>query len=1087
MTRGSWLVISLIAFACFSWAQFSSGFQGTVIDRSGAVVPGVVIRVTNIDTGVTREVTSSESGVYVVPSLNPGNYSIQAIKDGFVTAKQDSLVLEPDLIRKVDFSLSLGNVREIVNVTGQATLLETETAHVVDTMNQATLSQLPVVNNSVFNLMALEPGVTGRSLSVDNISGRSTATVNFAGARVDSNSYSVDGMSVNSISRGGAAEIAPNVESVEQVSVQLSDANSEDGRNQGAHVNIITKAGTNQFHGSVWDYYSSNDLDARNFFATKINPLVRNQFGFTAGGPIIKNRTFFFTSYEGIRQATSTPLSSTVETQAFANWIIQNRPNSIAATLMKQFPPAAYATTNLKDIGTPLSGVAPCGGCAAANQFSSTPLGIPEYGTAIWNDPNHSTSDGYSLRVDHELRPGKDRIYGYYYQFAGVSKTPPLRSFERDNPEVGHDAHLNETHIFSPNILNEFSAGMVRYIGTYTTPLNAWVSPISIGGGFATTNFQDTNPYPGGWFATEYMLKDSVSIVHGRHTIKTGVERRRADNNLKHTASYIPNYTFTNILTFANDTALSESRTVNPQTGQPTITYASQRITEYGAFLQDEWKLRSDLTVNVGLRWEYFGPYTDAKDRLSNFIYGPGSTLAQQIASGSTQSVQQSWNPNYLNFAPRLGLAWDIGGKGNNVIRAGYGLGYDRLATVYPANYRNNPPLIGLITAGTQYGTTFTYGLGNPTAAASQYNPQGLGYPIDPAFAAGLNSQNGIVGEKVAVYGVNQQLPQPYTQNWFVGYQRALPFHIVVEGNYLGSKGTNLVQISNINQFDGDLLNGGVIHGFNSSFSNINMAATNGTSTYHGLTVSARKAYARGLTVQGAYTWSKAIDESEAEQSLTYFQNVNNQNLDRGQASFNVPQRLSLNGFYQIPFLRTCGSWYCAAFGSWDLSAFGIFEKGFPLDIYTSATFPGKGVIPTITNSGEWQANGTPYARPNAPTTSVQTTGFSEAQFLTGIVPASVFSVPMLGTDGNLGRNVFQGPGFERVDMSLTKLIPIKERFKLRFRLEINNTLNHTNLTPPSLTSGSGGYGFDLSSASFGKITTAAISRQMQASLMLKF
>jgi hypothetical protein len=1088
MTRASGLVLSLFLAGSISWAQFGSGLQGTVTDRSGAIIAGVTIRVTNIDTGVAREVSSSESGVYVVPSLNPGNYSIQALKDGFVAAKQDSLVLEPDLIRKVDFTLEVGNVHDVVNVSERPTILETETAHVVSTMNQATLTQMPVVNNSVFNLMALQPGVTGRSLSVDNVSGRSTATVNFAGARVDSNSYSIDGMSVNSISRGGAAEIAPNVESVEQVSVQLTDANSEDGRNQGAHVNIITKSGTNQFRGSAWDYFSSNDLDARNFFSKTVNPLVRNQFGFTFGGPVIKNRTFFFTSYEGIRQATSTPTTSTVETQAFAQWIIANRPNSIAATLMKDFPPAAYATTNLKDIGTPLSGVPACGGCAFANQYSTTPLpGIMEFGTASWNDPNHSTSDGYTLRVDHELKPGKDRIYGYYYQFAGVSKTPPLRDFERDNPEVGHDAHINETHIFSPTILNEFSAGMVRYIGTYTIPLNAWVSPISIGGGFSTANFQDTNPYPGGWFATEYMLKDSVSIVRGRHTIKTGVERRRADNNTKHTASYIPNYTFTNILTFANDDALSETRTVNPQTGQPTITYASQRITEYGAYVQDEWKLRKDLTVNLGLRWEYFGPYTDAKNRLSNFIYGPGSSLPQEIATGSAQSVAQSWNPNYANFAPRLGIAWDIGGKGKNVIRAGYGLGYDRLATVYPANYRNNPPLIGLITAGTQYGTTFTYGLGNPSAVASQYNPQGLGYPIDPAFAAGLNSQNGIIGEKVSLAAVSQNLPQSYTQNWFFGYQRTLPWRMVLEGNYLGSKGTHLVEIANINQFDGDLLNGGVIHGYNSNFSSINMANTNGTSTYHGLTVSARKVLSHGLTFQGAYTWSKAIDESEYEQGITYFQNVNNQNLDRSLASFNVPQRLSLNGFYNIPFLRTCGGWYCKAFGAWDLSAYAIFEKGLPLDVYTSATFPASGVAPSITTNGEWQGNGTPYARPNAPTTAVQTSGFTQAQFLTGIVPASAFSVPVLGTDGNLGRNVFQGPGFERVDMSLTKFIPIWERFQLRFRLEIDNTLNHTNLTPPTISSGSGGYGFDLSSASFGKITTAAISRQMQASLMLKF
>jgi hypothetical protein len=1053
------------------WAQFGSGFQGAVVDRSGGVIPAVAIRVTNIDTGVTREVLTNANGAFVVPSLSPGNYKVQALKEGFVTLTQDSLVLPPDEVRKVDFTLEVGNVRQAVEVTGQATVLETEVGHVTSQLNQATLSQLPVPNNSVFNLMVLQPGVTGRSMGVDNVSGRSTANVNFAGARTDSNSYSMDNMSVNSISRGGAAEITPNVESVEQVAVQLTDANASEGRNMGAHVNIVSKAGTNQFHGSGWDYFSSDALAARNFFSAIKAPLHRNQFGYTAGGPIVKNRTFFFTSYEGIRQSGDSPATATVETQAFEQWVVQNRPNSIAAYLLSHFPPTVYATTNLKDIGTPLAGVAACGGCAQANQFSSTPLvdasgaQIPEIGTASWNQPNRATSNGWTMRVDHELRPGKDRMYGYYYHFNGVTQTPPVRNFERDNPTVGNFLNLNETHIFSPSMLNEFQAGMVRYIGTYTTPLNIYVSPINITSLGQT--FQDTNPYPGGWFATEYILKDSVSLIRGRHTIKFGAERRRQDNNLKHTASYMPNYTFTNILTFVNDTALSESRTVNPLTGQPTITYASQRITEYGSYVQDDWKVRRDFTVNVGLRYEYFGPYTDAKGRLSNFLPGTGNYV-QQIATGSSQVVGQSWQPNHLDFAPRLGLAWDIAGKGKNVIRAGYGMSYDRLATVYPAGYRNNPPLIGVITAGTQFGTNFTYGLGNPNATPSQYNPQALGYPIDAAFAAGLNSQNGIIGQRLSVIGVNQHLPQPYTQNWFFGYQRALPGKIVIEADYMGSKGTHLVQISNVNQFTGDLLNGGVFHGFNPSFSSINMAATDGNSSYHGGTLTVRKSMSYGLTFQAAYTYSKTIDTSEGEQGTTTFADENNRNLDRALASFNVPQRVSFAAFYDVPFLRTCGSWYCKAFGGWDVSAYGVFEKGFPLDVFTSAVYP----------TGDYNADGTTYDRPNGPVSQIQTSGFSQQQFLTGIFATSQFPKPTLGTTGSLGRNAFQGPGFERVDTALTKEFALTERFKLRFRFQAYNTLNHTNLNAPS---------GNLTSTSFGKVTGSAIPRQMSASLMLRF
>ncbi len=1083
MQRSFWVVCCFVALATLCRAQFSSSFQGTITDRSGAVVPGVLIRVTNVNTGIQREVTSSDSGVYVVPSLNPGTYTIEAVKDGFGTAKQDSLVLEPNLTRKVDFALELGNVRDVVNVSGQATVLETETAHPVSQMSQQQLSELPVINNSVFNLMVLQPGVTGRSMGVDANSGRSTAQVNFAGARVDSNSYNFDGMSTNSISRGGASEVAPNVESVEQFSVQLTDAGADEGRNMGAHVNLVSKAGTNSYHGAVWDYLSNTALNNRNFFSTTVVPLHRNQFGAAFGGPIIHNRTFFWATTEAVRQASSNQTTSTVETKEFSDWVIANRPGSIAATLFSKVPPKFFATTNLKDIGTPLPYTGPCGGCAAANQFSSTPLTdasgrqIMEYGTASWVQPSHLSSTEFTLRLDHELRPGKDRIYVYGMVFGGLSKTPPIRDFERDNPTVQSFAHLDETHIFSPTLLNDFGAAMTRSTGTYSIPNNIWISPITVTGSLGSS-FADTNPYPGGWFATEYFIKDSVSIVRGRHTIRPGVERRRADNNTKHTASYVPNYTFTNILTFVNDNALSESRTVNPLTGQPTITYASQRITEWGAWVTDDWKVRSDLTVNLGFRWDYYGPYTDAKDRLSSFVYGPGSTLAEQIANGSAQHVTQSWNPNKKDFSPRVGVAWDIAGKGKNVIRAGYGISYDRLATVYPAGYRNNPPLIGLITAGTQYGNTFTYGLGDPKATPSQYNPQGLGFPIDAAFAAGLNKQNGIIGQRLSLIGVNPNLPQPYGQNWFFGVQHSLPVGIVVEANYVGSKGTHLVEISNQNQFNGDLLNGGVFHGYNQSFSSINMAATDDTSAYHGLTITARKALSHGLNFQTSYTWSKVITQSEQEQGTTTFQNQNNRNLDTALASFNVPQRLSLNTFYNVPFLSACKDWYCKAFGNWTVSAVGVFEKGLPLDVAGSGVFPSSTTVPTVTNSGDWNADGSTYARPNAPTTDVQTQGFSQEQYLTGIVKATSFSVPKLGTDGTLGRNTFQAPGFARVDAALTKNFQISERFKLRFRWEAYNLLNHTNLNAPSGA---------LNSATFGISNGSAIPRQMRGSLLLRF
>src|SRR5262245_20835435 len=592
--------LSLLLLAPAMWAQFGSGFQGTIVDRSGGVIPGVTVRITNVDTGVAREVATSANGTYVVPSLSPGTYRIQTNKQGFTSASQDSLVLPPDEVRKVDFTLQVGNVAETVEVMGQASVLETEVGRPTSQLSQAALSELPVPNNNLFNLMALQPGVSGRSLSVDNISGRSTAGVNFAGARIDSNSYSMDNMTANSVSRGGASEISPNLESVEQVAVSTSNAPASEGRNMGAHVNIVSKAGTNQFHGSVWNYFNNNTLTTRNFFDTTGTslPSRRNQFGYTVGGPIIRNRTFFFTSYEGIRSSGDATVSATVETKEFVDFVQRTRPNSTAAKLYALLPPRAYPISNFSDLGSPTPYVGPCGGCAAANVWNRPPDGIMDVGQARYIRKASSVSDQMTLRVDHELRPGKDRLYGYFYRFHGVSKTPPLRDAEVDNPTTGTFVNLNQTHTFSPTMLNELQFGIVRYIGTYTRPPHLDVPVINITSGAGS--FQDTNPYPGGWFPTEYVVKDSVSMIRGRHTIKFGAERRRNDNNLKHTASFIPNYSFASPLTFINDTALSMARTVNPVTGLPTVTYASQRITEVGAYVSDDFKPRRDVTVNLG-------------------------------------------------------------------------------------------------------------------------------------------------------------------------------------------------------------------------------------------------------------------------------------------------------------------------------------------------------------------------------------------------------------------------------------------------------------------------------------------------------
>ena len=319
-----------------------------------------------------------------------------------------------------------------------------------------------------------------------------------------------------------------------------------------------------------------------------------------------------------------------------------------------------------------------------------------------------------------------------------------------------------------------------RFIGHYCAPkdpkdpiggglscpdmLNKQVPGINITG---LGTVRDVNVFPGGFFPTEYQLKDTFTMIRGSHALKMGGEVRRAINILWHTASFVPVYTFASILDFVDDEPQQMTRTVDPRTGLPTTTRADMMIWEGAGFIQDDWKVRRNLTINIGLRYDYFGPYTDTHDRFRNFVPGTGS-YAERLATGKVDVTPRGWSTDTLNFAPRFGFAWDIGATGRNVIRGGYGLSYDRMATVQTATYRTNPPLAATATLGQNFGTTFTYSLGDPTKPF-------YGYPIDASLKLGLDPRNGISGVRVAIAAIDQGFNNPYAHNWFLGVQRQLP------------------------------------------------------------------------------------------------------------------------------------------------------------------------------------------------------------------------------------------------------------------------------------------------------------------------
>jgi hypothetical protein len=412
-------------------------------------------------------------------------------------------------------------------------------------------------------------------------------------------------------------------------------------------------------------------------------------------------------------------------------------------------------------------------------------------------------------------------------------------------------------------------------------------------------------------------------------------------------------------------------------------------------------------------------------------------------------------------FAPRFGFAWNPGGKGTLAIRGGYGVSYDRLFYTPIQNFRNNPPLRADATLGSFFGTSFTYSLGDVAKP-------NLGYPVDPALRLGLDPHNGIIGARVSLDAIVQtDLGQPYVHNWFFGVQRAVGHGFVVEANYLGSAGHKLLSISNVNRYNGDMLDGR-FNGFNSSFATMMMAQTASNSIYHGGTVQVRRTFAHGFSVNGALTYGKVIADSDAFSATTVYQDANNRSIDRGLANFDVPRRLSIVGLWEIPFLKNNKSLAGKVLGGWQLSSLAILEKGNPINITNEAAYP----------RGDFNADGTGGDRPNAPADAVKRTGFSRSDYLLGIFSAADFPRPVAGANGNLGRNTFRGPGFAQIDASLMKKFAVTDRISSEVRLEAYNALNRVNLAIPTT---------DLNSNTFGRSTSALTPRQLQIGLRVRF
>ena len=681
-------------------------------------------------------------------------------------------------------------------------------------------------------------------------------------------------------------------------------------------------------------------------------------------------------------------------------------------------------------------------------------------------------------RVDQVLGP-KDRLYGSIYrtsveQILGGTPSAWGNAFTSPEPEYTLYAHINETHIFTPTVLNEFGASFIRLHGSI--PCETCSVPSLAVSGIST--FGDPNG-PLQFIQNNFEYRDNLSWDRGAHSFRFGVDRMKLQSNFKPVQAYTrPQFTFLNALYLAADQPYSESNIgFNPTTGNPFVPDVAERQPFWGVFAQDTWKLRKNFTLNLGLRWETFGKVSEATE-VTNLVLPSAGNFETRIASATSQVVPYILrNLRLGNIGPRVGIAWDPMNNGKLSVRAGFGRFYDAYTAQVYGGSHFNPPLYALGTACVCTPATL------PVFAMGTSNTYPFGFPY-PAIQLGLNSQNGLASTQVGISATDPNLPTAYTQNWFFGVQYALTHNWIFESDYIGTEGHHLYASYDVNRFDGDLiLNNNVLTRINHSFGAIGYAQANLNSFYTGSTFSIKNRGSHGLTMQLAYTLGKAIDDESSFGANLNVVDAADVQRERGRSDYDVRTKVAFSVVWQLPRPGTRSALVNHTFGGWELSDVTILQSGTPFTVYCSSPFnPVRNAAGQIVgNSGcDYNADGFDYDVPNAPAFAAQS--YSRQQWLNGVFAASDFPTPALGQEGNLGRNTYTGPGFANSDVSLSRNFGMPwfagERSNLQFRAEIFNAFNRVNLT--SVIS-------DTSSVLFGKATATYGARDIQLGLRFSF
>jgi hypothetical protein len=1075
------VLITLSLVGSQAWAQFASTLEGIVTDPSGAVVPAATVSITNEATGVAQTGSTTSAGYYRFPALPGGLYTMKVSVQGFKTWSREHVRLESTQTRAVNVALEMGTAgSEEVTVTGEAPLVETSQARVSGLIQENQVKDLPLMGRNFFSLVVLTPGVTGRATGggqayaqsqADIYSNEYSVNMNGNGGRTESNNFMVDSATVSSSQRSGVVNVNPNAESVEEVRVLVNNFNAEYGRNSSVLVNVITKSGANAFHGSLAGFYTNDGLQSKNYFQEqtanfKIPDFGRKEFSWGVGGPVIKDKTFFFISGDVLRSDVAVSGVVPILTPDFIQLMQQRRPNGIATRIARDFPASFTPDRNFRTAGQIL------GSSCTGSTPIDTPIGpvacdFPATGNGIWNETSPRNGFQWTVRLDHHFS-SKDRVYASFNRTTtdkvGFGAPEVYPAFTAKSPTSSLQLNTNWTRVMSSNVVNEFSFSWVRPWGELEN-IHADIPGISVTG---------IQGYQVGWgpnifVQNSFLWSDVVTWTRGAHSLKLGAgyTKEHADNDSARAITR-PTFSFNNVFDFANDAPFSESQIpLDPRTGSvPDSIKRLHRTQSINVFAQDEWKVRPNFTVSAGVRFEWFMNITDVSDDTVTNIEFPVDTGNLQSDLASAQMVQRQW---YLNggafgpqnsLAPRVSFAWDPTKKGQMSVRGGYGRFYDRMSNqIWDSEHQNLP---GYANASVRVDQPVKPLFALGTSAILPY-----GFPFPAGLTAGVRPNGGLLNGTATVTVADSEMPVEHTDNWFLGVQRALGRFVVVEANYVGSRGGQMYYQLNINRFASDLLDGRLDR-IMPGFANVNYTQAIDKSSYNGFNLSVR-VQKTDLNLGAAYTFGKATDNSSSFSASQRPDAYGPNDQDNGPTDFDVRHKLAVSLNWRLP--GPADGLAKAVLGGWQVAGVLLAQTGTPYTVFCGSSF---------TAGCDYNADGTNYDRPNVASFGDSKDG-SNDDFLAGIFTASDFPKPAPGTNGTLGRNTFRGPRYFNVDMALVKSIDFPALGKssnLQLRIEAFNLFNTVNLNNPVN---------DLSNPNFGKSTSALPGRIVQFAARLQF